>query len=64
MAALITFRRTNLVGQERWKSLIPLGDCPCQSFYIMAAGGGNKGGVFEILKTFPSVTDLPNGSGA
>jgi hypothetical protein len=30
MAALITFRRTNLVGQERWKLLIPLGVCLCQ----------------------------------
>jgi len=30
MTALITLRRTNLVGQERWKLLIPLGDCPCQ----------------------------------
>lgn len=27
MAALITLRRTNLAGQERWKLLIPLGDC-------------------------------------
>jgi len=30
MAALITFPRTNLVSQERWKLLIPLADCPCQ----------------------------------
>jgi hypothetical protein len=28
MAALLTFQRTNLARQERWKLLIPPGDCP------------------------------------
>jgi hypothetical protein len=47
MAALITFRRTNLAGQERWKLLIPLGGCP-----VSARNGSELAGQRFVVKSF------------
>ena len=53
MAALITFRRTNLVGQERWKSLIPLGDCLVRVSISWRQAEGIREGCSKSLKLFP-----------
>jgi hypothetical protein len=48
MAALITFRRTNLAGQERWKLLIPLGEGPVSARKGLSFPGAEIGGQVRL----------------